>query len=177
MRVLAATNRDLAADVGSGRFRADLFYRLNVLHVRVPALRERREDIPALAAHFALQVCRRMGRDFTHLSAGSLDRLVQYDWPGNIRELQNVIERACVLSPGPLIEIPDPAEAAPALVHPSPEDVPLEAAAAERQHLLRILARAGWRVEGPGGAAELLKLRPSTLRSRMQKLGVMRPAG
>ncbi len=177
VRVLAATNRDLAADVGSGRFRADLFYRLNVLHVRVPALRERREDIPALAAHFALQVCRRMGRDSTHLSAGSLDRLVQYDWPGNIRELQNVIERACVLSPGPLIEIPEPAEAALTLVPNAPEAVPLEAAAAERQHLLRILARTGWRLEGRGGAAELLGLKPSTLRSRMQRLGVTRPAG
>ncbi len=176
VRVLAATNRDLAADVGSGRFRADLFYRLNVLHVRVPPLRERREDIPALASHFALQVSRRLGRAFTGLAATSLERLAEYDWPGNIRELQNVIERACVLSRGPVIEIPDPAEGALAPAHAAPEDGPLEAAAAEREHLLRVLARTGWRLEGRGGAAELLGLKPSTLRSRMQKLGVMRPA-
>ncbi len=177
VRVLAATNRDLATDVGRGRFRSDLYYRLNVLHIRVPPLRERREDIPALASHFATQVARRLGKPLAGLSAAGLDRLVQYDWPGNIRELQNVIERACVLSPGPMIEIPDPREPGQALAAGlATEEVPLDLAAAERQHLLRVLARAAWRLEGAGGAAELLGLKPSTLRSRMQKLGITRPA-
>ncbi len=175
VRVLAATSRDLAADVRAGRFRSDLYYRLNVLHIHVPPLRERREDIPALASHLATLASRRLRREAVGLSAASLDRLVQYDWPGNIRELQNVIERACVLSPGPMIEIPDPSEGA-LIPAPEPEaEAPLNLAAAERQLLLRALARAGWRIEGRGGAAELLGLKPSTLRWRMRKLGITRP--
>ncbi len=177
VRVLAATSRDLAADVRAGRFRSDLYYRLNVLHIHVPPLRERREDIPALASHFATQASRRLRRETVGLSAATLDRLVQYDWPGNIRELQNVIERACVLSPGPMIEIPDPSEGALMPAHEPGAEEPLNLAAAERQLLLRALARATWRIEGRGGAAELLGLKPSTLRWRMRKLGVARPVG
>ncbi len=177
VRVLAATNRDLSADVTAGRFRSDVFYRLNVLHIRVPPLRERREDIPALALHFGAQYARRMGKAFAGISTRGVDVLVAYEWPGNIRELQNVIERACVLSSGPTIEIADPASPSGAGgAAPAPDSSPLALEQFERRHILLALEQARWRVEGVGGAADLLELKPSTLRSLMKRLQVVRPA-
>jgi formate hydrogenlyase transcriptional activator len=172
VRLIAATNRNLATEVTEGRFRSDLYYRLNVLHITLPPLRERRGDIPALAEHFAAVFARKLGKPFAGISAGGMDLLVRYDWPGNIRELQNVIERACVLSHGSRIEIADPAEAA-GNGRPSGS---LELDEVERAHIYRVLETTGWRIEGPAGAAALLGINPSTLRSRMKKLRVVRTA-
>jgi formate hydrogenlyase transcriptional activator len=173
VRLIAATHRDLELEVSRERFRADLYYRLNVLPIRIPPLRERREDIEPLAEHFVSHFGRRMGKKFRGLSQGSLTRLQRYDWPGNIRELQNVIERACVLAKGNVVEVPDPALGA--RQRRSWEPGTLEEA--EQEHIGRTLERTGWRIEGAGGAAELLGLRPSTLRSRIKKLGIRRPVG
>ena len=186
VRVVAATNRDLKGAVAAGKFREDLFYRLNVFPIDLPPLRERPEDIPLLVHYF---VGRYATQDRpTHLErAGddSCERLLAYAWPGNVRELENVIERAVVLSKGPELEviselpasIPPPAEptAHPSLEKPtelSPADLKLRHV--ERDHILTTLKRSGWRIEGPTGAAHLLGLNPSTLRSRMKKLGIER---
>ena len=173
VRLIAATHRDLELEVSRERFRADLYYRLNVLPIRIPPLRERPEDIEPLTAHFVSHFGRRMGKQFRGISQGSLTRLQRYDWPGNIRELQNVIERACVLAKGQVVEVPDPALGA--RHRRSWQPATLEEA--EQAHIGRTLERTGWRIEGAGGAAELLGLRPSTLRSRIRKLGIRRPAG
>ena len=171
VRLIAATHRDLELEVSRERFRADLYYRLNVLPIRIPPLRERPEDIEPLARHFVAHFGRRMGKKFRGLSQGSLTRLQRYDWPGNIRELQNVIERACVLAKGDVVDVPDPAPGA----RPRPAWHPVTLEEAEQAHIGRTLERTGWRIEGAGGAAELLGLRPSTLRSRIRKLGLRRP--
>jgi formate hydrogenlyase transcriptional activator len=173
VRLIAATHRDLELEVARERFRADLYYRLNVLPIRIPPLRERPEDIEPLTAHFVSHFGRRMGKQFRGISQGSLTRLQRYDWPGNIRELQNVIERACVLAKGQVVEVPDPALGA----RHRRAWQPATLEEAEQAHIGRTLERTGWRIEGTGGAAELLGLRPSTLRSRIRKLGIRRPAG
>ena len=199
VRLIAATNRDLEAEVAEGKFRADLFYRLNVFPVRIPALRERRADIPLLVQHFLAQFQRKLAKSLREVTPESMERLVTYRWPGNIRELQNVMERACVLADGPVVEI-------------APEDVgghraesgrtcivsgglrlhssaPAQSAATpaadrgplvtldenERVHISRAVQAAGGRIHGPGGAASILGINPSTLRSRMQKLGIRKP--
>src|SRR6267378_3145088 len=182
VRVLAASNRDLEGAVREGRFRADLFYRLNVIPLRIPPLRERRSDIAQLAMYFAERSARKSGRPMQAIASETLCRLADYDWPGNVRELQNVIERAVVLSPGPVLEIdplllkPAPAVAAP--TKPPAKSAILDDATAleemERRHILSVLKRASWVIEGSNGAARLLDLHPSTLRSRMQKLGISR---
>jgi transcriptional regulator with GAF, ATPase, and Fis domain len=171
VRLIVATHRDLELEVSRERFRADLYYRLNVLPIRIPPLRERPEDVEPLVGHFVAHFGRRMGKKFRGISPGSLGRLQGYDWPGNIRELQNVIERACVLAKGPVVDVPDPALGARQrrAWHPVTLDE------AEQAHIVRTLEQTGWRIEGPGGAAELLGLRPSTLRSRIKKHGLRRP--
>jgi formate hydrogenlyase transcriptional activator len=173
VRLIAATHRDLELEVSRERFRADLYYRLNVLPIRIPPLRERPEDVEPLVGHFVAHFGRRMGKKFRGLSQGSLGRLQGYDWPGNIRELQNVIERACVLAKGPVVDVPDPALGTRQrrAWHPTTLDE------AEQAHIGRTLEQTGWRIEGPGGAAALLGLRPSTLRSRIKKHGLLRPVG
>jgi formate hydrogenlyase transcriptional activator len=173
VRLIAATHRDLESEISRERFRADLYYRLNVLPIRVPPLRERQEDIEPLAEHFVSHFGRRMGKKFRGISQGSLARLRGYDWPGNIRELQNVIERACVLAKGLVVDVPDPANGA--RQRRAWQAVTLDEA--EQAHIGRTLEQTGWRIEGTGGAAELLGLRPSTLRSRIKKLGIRRPVG
>jgi len=191
VRVIAATNRDLAEAVRAGRFRADLFYRLNVFPIEVPPLRERRTDIPQLATFFVSRFARKFGKRVEAVSKETLDRLMAYPWPGNIRELQNVIERAVVLSSGPSLELgsellpasapldadgararPESASPAP----PAPASLGLDAAleAVERSHILAALEGAGWVIEGARGAAKILKLHPNTLRSRMEKLRIRR---
>jgi formate hydrogenlyase transcriptional activator len=173
VRLIAATHRDLELEVSRERFRADLYYRLNVLPIRIPPLRERPEDVEPLVGHFVAHFGRRMGKKFRGISQGSLGRLQGYDWPGNIRELQNVIERACVLAKGPVVDVPDPALGTRQrrAWHPTTLDE------AEQAHIGRTLEQTGWRIEGPGGAAKLLGLRPSTLRSRIKKHGLRRPVG
>jgi formate hydrogenlyase transcriptional activator len=207
VRVLAATNRDLEEAVRVGRFRADLYYRLAVLPVEVPPLRERRSDIPQLAMFFLGRFAKRFGKAVEAISRESLDRLLAYPWPGNVRELQNVIERAVVLSEGPVLELDDvllpisarrEGQRAGADAPPPRPDVagvggvaslsrsaaadegspsPLGSATleeVERRHILATLARTGWVIEGPLGAARVLGLHPNTLRSRMERLGIRR---
>ena len=183
-RLIAATNRDLAGMVGQQTFRADLFYRLNVFPVRVPPLRERPEDIPLLVRHFAQQFSRRMNRTIETIASETMRALVRYHWPGNIRELQNLIERAVILSTGPVLKI-DPSELKPV----DSSELRQQAAngngmlaghetleEAERKHILAVLEDANWVLGGPNGAATRLGLKRSTLQFRMRKLGLSRPS-
>ena len=182
VRVIAATNRDLAEAVRAGRFRADLYYRLNVFPIVVPPLRERRGDIPLLVTFFLGRLARRFGKPVDTVTAETMDRLVAYAWPGNIRELHNVVERAVVLSGGRTLDIdaallPQVEPAPPAAAGPLAAGEGLGATldAFERSQILGALDRTGGVIEGPAGAATLLKVHPSTLRSRMDKLGIKRP--
>ena len=185
VRVIAATNRVLAEEVAAGKFRADLFYRLNVLPVRVPPLRERRADIPQLVMFFIQRHAKRIGRTVEGVSRESLERLMGYPWPGNVRELENVVERALVLSRGGVLDIgpdqlpsvPGAAAAGSAL---STSTMPVATTGTleevERSYIAATLLKTGWVVEGPNGAARLLNMHPNTLRSRMKKLGIERRA-
>ena len=192
VRVITATNRDLLQAVQRGRFRVDLYYRLNVYPIGLPSLRERREDIGLLAEVFLREASRRLGRLFDPISGEVLEALRRYEWPGNIRELQNVIERAAVISVGRRFQLPEgwaSSEAwKPATTGSVPplggeqlhknDDRPSEEGSLDevgRNYILQILQQTGWRVEGPKGAARILGLNPSTLRSRMLKLGIRRP--
>jgi len=171
VRLLAATNRNLADLIREGRFRMDLYYRLLVVPVEVPALRDRRDDIPLLAAHFVRRLSRQFGRRVERISENMMSELVAYDWPGNVRELENFLARAIVLCPGDTLDVPLLARDSKAL--PANHSRSLEAT--ERKHIESVLASTGWVIEGPQGAAAILKLNPSTLRSRMRRLGVQRP--
>ena len=178
VRVIAATNRDLEEAVAAGRFRADLFYRLNVVPVRVPALRDRRGDIPQLVMFFLARFAKEFGKPLEGVSQGSMERLVAYRWPGNVRELQNIIERAAVLSSGRVLELGP--ELLPVGAPEGPPVGPAAGAAAtledvEREHIRAALERSRWVIEGPAGAARSLGLHPNTLRSRMARLGITRP--
>lgn len=174
VRLIAATNADLAQAVQQGRFRADLYYRLKVFPVMLPPLRDRKEDIPHLARHF-LQHCRvKLDRGDLLLTDSVLPRLMQYDWPGNVRELQNVIERAAILTPASLTEI-DRHVMLPPSIATAVIGAPSTFHDSERRHILHALERTAWRIYGPLGAAQQLGLNPSTLRSRMKKLGLSRP--
>jgi formate hydrogenlyase transcriptional activator len=184
-RLIAATNRDLEALVREQKFRSDLYYRLNVFPVRVPALRERPEDIPLLVRHFVQQFSRRLGKMIDAIPAETMNALVRYPWPGNIRELQNVIERAVILTTGPVLTVRSedlhPVDQPPASP-PAPlsNGVPAAPAGnirhaleeAERQQIRAALEKSNWIVAGPDGAAARLGLKRSTLQSRMQKLGI-----
>jgi formate hydrogenlyase transcriptional activator len=170
VRVIAATNRNLQEAVKSGAFRADLFYRLNVFPLEVPSLRERPEDVPLLVNFFLSKAAKSLGKEIRGVSQKSMQSLGRYDWPGNIRELQNVIERAVVLAKGPVVRIDesmlqvDEAAASPSSIDTLENN--------ERNHILRALAETNWVIHGKKGAAELLGINASTLRSRMQKLGI-----
>ena len=182
VRLVTATNRDLEQEVAAHRFRADLFYRLNVFPIRLPPLRERPSDIPLLVRHFLAQFQRKLAKPLKAVTPDSMARLERYPWPGNIRELQNVLERACVLSPGPVVEILDdlgPAargKAAGEEILPRP-DATLTLEESERMHIRQVLAATGGRVYGQDGAAALLGVPPSTLRSRMKRLGITKQRG
>jgi transcriptional regulator with GAF, ATPase, and Fis domain len=167
VRVVAASNRDLDLAVREGKFRADLFYRLNVFPIRLPPLRERREDIPLLVWALLRELAPAMGKTIESVPPAVLEALQRYDWPGNVRELRNVIERALIVCPGPVLHAEVP-QAAP----PAAEDLTL--AAVERRHIRAVLERTGWRVSGRHGAAEILGLKATTLESRMAKLGIKR---
>jgi formate hydrogenlyase transcriptional activator len=174
VRIIAATHRDLEKRVAEGHFREDLYYRLNVFPIRVPPLRERVEDIPLLVWRFVEQFSRAFGKPIEGISAESLVALKQYSWPGNIRELRNVIERAMIVCTGPRLTVPMPVGNAGAAGQPVTRGDALEDV--DREHIRRTLEATGWRVRGAGGAAERLKLKPSTLETRMAKLGIRRPA-
>jgi formate hydrogenlyase transcriptional activator len=172
VRVVAATNRDLAEEVRQNRFRDDLYYRLNVFPITLPSLRERREDIPMLAQHLANRFARAMHKPIKPISDTVARALQQYDWPGNVRELENVVHRAIILSADGVISLSDIALSAvriTASVGTTLEEI-------ERNHIHRMLSTTLWRIEGRRGAAELLGMKPSTLRSRLRKLGIRRGA-
>jgi formate hydrogenlyase transcriptional activator len=174
VRVVAATNRDLAAEVQRGGFRSDLFYRLNVFPIQLPALRERRQDVALLASHFVTDFARRIGKPVERIGAQAVARLTSYDWPGNVRELANVLERAIILCDGPdILE-----EHLGTLTRELPgadKDQFVTLEEMERQHILRALAQTGGVLAGPQGAARLLGLSRSTVWSRMRKLGIQPP--
>ena len=177
VRVIAATNRKLHEDVSAGRFRQDLFYRLHVYPITIPPLRQRREDIPLLVGHYARQIGERLGKSISEVPAQVMHEFTEYDWPGNIREMQNVIERAVIVSSDGVLRLPEPlvqittAPAGEGEVFKEPMTIST-LDEAEREHILRALEATGWRIEGLKGAAAMLKLHPSTLRFRMKKLGL-----
>jgi transcriptional regulator with GAF, ATPase, and Fis domain len=165
VRVIAATNKELSEIVEHDGFREDLYYRLNVFPIRVPALRERAGDVVLLARHYMDIAARKLGKPFSGIAPASLASLEGYSWPGNVRELQNVIDRAAILSSGPLLEIRDSLDGQRRHPAGTLEDV-------ERAYIAQILDETGGMVEGPQGAAKRLGLNPSTLRGRMRKLGI-----
>jgi formate hydrogenlyase transcriptional activator len=170
VRIIAATNQSLAELVKQGRYRPDLFYRLNVFPITLPPLRDRLEDIPSLARHFAAIFAARMDKRFDYIPDSVLAVLQQYDWPGNIRELQNVIERATILSPGPVLHLP--LEAVEDFAGADQRSTPRSLADAERDHILHVLRQVDWVVAGPRGAAQRLGLPRTTLMYKMRKLGI-----
>jgi formate hydrogenlyase transcriptional activator len=182
-RVIAATNRDLSSMVDEGKFRADLFYRLNVFPIYIPPLRERQTDIPPLVRHFAQQFARRMNKRIETIPSETMKALVNYHWPGNIRELQNVVERAVILTNGPALRVTlsELKAKQPAAEPKSRATVPVPRtpirgvlAETERNEIQKALEESGWIVAGPNGAAARLGMKRSTLQFRMQKLGLTR---
>ena len=177
VRIIAATNRDLESQVRASVFRSDLYYRLNVFPIRVPPLRERREDIPALIERFAAVATRKVGRPLTAISPLFLERACAYEWPGNVRELENLVERALIVARDGVLEadhlLLDDVSPPHAFTQPRDADT-LEAV--ERAHIERVLSDTRWQIEGQRGAAALLGLNPSTLRGRMRKLGIRKSA-
>ncbi|MCP4754613.1 MAG: GAF domain-containing protein [Proteobacteria bacterium] len=170
-RLITATNRDLEKEVVENRFRADLYYRLNVFPIQVPPLKERKSDIPLLVHHFLKQYSIKMRKKlFNRISKEEMDKLMRYDWPGNVRELENVIERGVILSSGPGFRMPE-------LDPNRQEEITDENTSLreiEKRHILLILDKTAWKIRGPGGAAELLEIHPSTLHFRMKKLGIQK---
>ncbi|MEA2102891.1 MAG: sigma 54-interacting transcriptional regulator [Thermodesulfobacteriota bacterium] len=172
VRIVAATNRDLEAEIHKSRFRADLFYRLNAFPIYIPPLRKRRDDIPDLACHFLSLASKNVGRTFEGITNADMERLQSYSWPGNIRELRHVIERSAILSPDDGFRVTIPSRQA-AQTSAASELRSLEEV--ERDHIIQVLEGCGWKVSGPYGAARILGLKRTTLVSRMKKLGIERP--
>ena len=173
-RLIAATNRNLATCVEDGTFRADLFYRLNVFPIQLPPLRERPEDIPLLVRHFVEHFARRMNRVIDTIPSKTMETLVHYSWPGNIRQLQNLIEHSVILSPGPVLRVPLTALNS----HGTPDQEKTRCRTleeAEREHILSTLKETKWIISGPNGAATRLGMKRSTLQFQMKKLGIVRP--
>ncbi len=172
VRIIASTSRDLREEVRDGRFREDLYYRLNVFPVTIPPLRDRADDIPELVRFFADKYSRKIGKQIETIPKVNLKTLQAYHWPGNVRELEHVIERSVITTQGTVLQVADRLE--PIRGGVTGDSSPKDLAAMEREHILRVLRDTGWRIEGPKGAAAILKLNPSTLRSRIKKLGIKR---
>lgn len=172
VRLITATNRDLGTMVEEKTFRRDLYYRLNVFPLRIPPLRDRKTDIPALSRHLVEKLSRQLAKRIERLSPESSKRLLEYPWPGNVRELQNVLERCAILGDGPVLEVPEDFLAAATNQRAEGQARSLEDV--ERDHIVDVLKQTAWIIEGDVGAATMLGLAPSTLRSRMKKLGIRR---
>jgi len=173
VRVIAASNRNLGEAIRDGRFREDLFYRLNVFPITMPPLRERQEDIPLLVNHFLSKFNKKIGKKIDAVSRDTLHQLQEYGWPGNVRELESVIERAVITSPGTALQLLDRFE--PFRKCPEPEERCVKVLAElEQDHILQVLKKTGWRIEGKNGAAGMLGLNASTLRARIRKFGIVR---
>ena len=168
VRIIAATNRDLPRAIQDGQFREDLYHRLNVFPIAIPPLRERTEDVPLLVWAFVKELGARMGRSVDTIVRKTMEDMQRYPWPGNVRELRNVVERAMILSKGPALNVEVP------LVSDEPFARPQTLADVERGHILEVLERTAWRIRGETGAAEILGLKPTTLESRMARLGLKR---
>jgi transcriptional regulator with GAF, ATPase, and Fis domain len=171
VRIVATTNRNLEEEVRKGRFRQDLYYRLNVFPITVPPLRQRKEDIPLLVQAFIERYSRKLGKQITSIQKETLKALQDYPWPGNVRELESIIERASILCSGPVLQLTDELEIS---------SLPLSSTVrtleeTERNQIFKTLSETRWRIEGKDGAAAILGLHPSTLRARMHKLGIVRP--
>jgi formate hydrogenlyase transcriptional activator len=176
VRVIAATNADLAQRLADKQFRHDLYYRLNVFPILIPPLRDRREDIPVLVRHFLQKYARRMKKEIETIPDKTMKALLEYDWPGNIRELENFIERLVILSRGPELELPL-GELAPRRKFPAAISVDnlITLEEAQRGHIVRTLKETNWVIGGPAGAAARLGTKRTTLQYRMKKLGIIRP--
>jgi transcriptional regulator with GAF, ATPase, and Fis domain len=172
VRIIATTNQNLDEEVRRGRFRQDLFYRLNVFPITVPPLRQRKDDIPLLVRFFTEKFSGKFGKQITSIQKEMMTALQDYPWPGNVRELESVIERAVILCPGPVLRLIDKLEISSAVI----SSVVRTLAEVERNHILKILSETQWQIEGSQGAAPILGIHPSTLRARMMKLGIARPA-
>jgi transcriptional regulator with GAF, ATPase, and Fis domain len=170
VRIIAATNRNLEAEALAGRFREDLLFRLNVFPITVPPLRERKEDIPMLVQHFVTHFSRKLGKNINSVSPATMRALSAYDWPGNIRELSNVIERAVIGTSGRNLHVREKLGGGHPIADPNEVTESLESI--ERSHITKTLINTGWRIDGPKGAARILGVNPSTLRTRMNKLGI-----
>jgi transcriptional regulator with GAF, ATPase, and Fis domain len=168
VRIIAATNRDIEQEVKAGKFRRDLFYRLNVFPIVIPPLRKRLEDIPFLVQAFVKEFQKRMGKEIERIPEKTMQALQSYSWPGNVRELRNVIERAVILSKGKTLDVQVPKRAS------SETDATGTLEDMERRHIVAVLEKTGWRVAGHGSAAEILGLKRTTLQSKMKKLGIKR---
>ena len=171
VRIVATTNRDLEEEVRKGRFRQDLYYRLNVFPITVPPLRQRKEDIPLMVQAFVERYSRKLGKQITSIQKETMKALQDYPWPGNVRELESIIERAVILCPGPVLQLADKLE----ISSPPLSSTVRTLEETERNQILKILSETRWRIEGKDGAAAILGLHPSTLRARMHKLGIVRP--
>jgi transcriptional regulator with GAF, ATPase, and Fis domain len=169
VRIVVATHRNLEQRIAEGAFRPDLFYRLNVFPIRVPPLRERTEDIPLLVWRFVEDFSKAFGKRVDAIDDRSLVALQRYSWPGNIRELRNVVERAMITASGPRLSISPPPGSAAASRHSA------KLVDVEREHIRGVLEGTGWRIRGAAGAADCLGLKPTTLETRMAKLGLRRP--
>jgi DNA-binding NtrC family response regulator/sugar lactone lactonase YvrE len=175
VRIIAATNRELQREVMAGKFREDLFYRLNVFPLRIPPLRERKEDIPLLVEHFVQKFAVKMGKPIKKVPLSVIQALERYDWPGNIRELENIIERAVILSRGDTLELFESFQRGRSTTAGRERDGIVSLEEVERQHIVAVLNTTHWRVSGEHGAAKILGMKPTTLASKMEKLGIRRP--
>jgi len=182
VRIIAATNRNLEQEIRAGRFREDLYYRLNVFPITIPPLRKRRDDIPLLVEHFLAKFNKKIGRQLATVAPETLDALQHYHWPGNVRELESVIERAVITSQGSTLQVLDrfegfrereAAEVQTVQTGGALQDV-RALVDLEHDHILGVLLKTGWRIEGKNGAAGILGINASTLRARMRKFGIVR---
>jgi transcriptional regulator with GAF, ATPase, and Fis domain len=173
VRIIAATNRNLEEEIKNGKFREDLYYRLNVFPITMPLLRQRREDIPLLVNYFVAKFNTKIGKKIEAVSRETMEALQEYGWPGNVRELESVIERAVIISQGNALQVLDRFDTFRKSAEPADGEVKA-LAMLEQDHILHVLQKVGWRIEGKEGAAVLLGLNASTLRARMRKYGIVR---